>query len=68
MSPKTAPKAPNGLTTSIGTTHVGRRGGGRGRGKPLLQGILGKEGFDGTAGASKPPVAQRAGGTIPPDE
>ena len=29
-----------------------------GRGKPLPQGILGKEGLNGTMGSSKPPVAQ----------
>ena len=31
---------------------------GRGRGKPLPQGILGKRGVDGTMGAAKPPIAQ----------
>ena len=37
---------------------------GRGRVKPLSQGILGKRGVDGTMGTPKPPIAQRAGGII----
>ena len=55
---------PSGFSGRIGTIDFGRRGGGRGRGKPLPQGILGKEGLEGRWAAlnHRSPMA---GGIIP---